>query len=52
MLTDHLEDSKATAFDALRKGLVDMMEACDVVEEKFTQARDAFGPAGIEQPHE
>ncbi|KAL2419659.1 hypothetical protein ABEF95_001463 [Exophiala dermatitidis] len=36
------EDTKTTAVDALRKGLEDMMEACDVVSEKFTEARDEF----------
>lgn len=36
------EDTKTTATDALRKGLQDMVEACDVVSEKFTAARDEF----------
>jgi DNA-directed RNA polymerase I and III subunit RPAC2 len=36
------EDTGVTAFDALRKGLEDLMEACDVITEKFTQARDEF----------
>lgn len=36
------EDTKTTAVDALRKGLEDMMEACDVISEKFTEARDEF----------
>ncbi|KAJ9657354.1 RNA polymerase subunit AC19 [Neophaeococcomyces mojaviensis] len=36
------EDTGTTAFDALRKGLEDMIEACDVVSEKFTEARDEF----------
>ncbi|KAK5093716.1 RNA polymerase subunit AC19 [Exophiala xenobiotica] len=36
------EDTPTTAFDALRKGLEDMIEACDVVTEKFTDARDGF----------
>ncbi|KIW17321.1 hypothetical protein PV08_04513 [Exophiala spinifera] len=36
------EDTRTTAVDALRKGLVDMMDACDVISEKFTQARDEF----------
>lgn len=36
------EDTTTTAFDALRKGLEDMIEACDVVTEKFTAARDEF----------
>jgi DNA-directed RNA polymerase subunit L len=39
-----LEDTKTTAFDALRKGLEDLMAACDVVTEKFTDARDEFVP--------
>jgi DNA-directed RNA polymerase I and III subunit RPAC2 len=36
------EDTGTTAFDALRKGLEDLMDACDVISEKFTQARDDF----------
>ncbi|KAK5944825.1 RNA polymerase subunit AC19 [Knufia obscura] len=36
------EDTQTTAFDALRKGLEDMIEACDVVTDKFTAARDEF----------
>lgn len=32
-----------TVFEALEKGLDDLMEACDVVTEKFTEARDSFG---------
>ena len=36
------DDSKSTAVDALKKGLVDLIEACDVVTEKFTIARDEF----------
>ena len=31
-----------TVFEALEKGLDDLMEACDVVTEKFTEARDNF----------
>ena len=29
-------------FDVLRKGLNDLADLCDVVEEKFTDARDQF----------
>jgi len=36
------EDSRTTAFEALSKGLDDLMDACDVVTDKFTEARDAF----------
>ncbi len=39
---DASEDTRITAFDALRKGLEDLTEACDVVTEKFTEARDEF----------
>jgi DNA-directed RNA polymerase I and III subunit RPAC2 len=39
------EDTKTTAVEALRKGLVDMMEACDVIADKFTEARDQFDAA-------
>ncbi|RMZ86213.1 hypothetical protein DV737_g313, partial [Chaetothyriales sp. CBS 132003] len=46
------EDSKTSAFDALRKGLQDMVEACDVVSATFTHARDAFGPPGRDRPRE
>jgi DNA-directed RNA polymerase I and III subunit RPAC2 len=31
-----------TAFDALEKGLDDLMELCDVVAEKFHEARKDF----------
>lgn len=37
-----LEDTNTTAYDALRKGLEDMIEACDVVTRKFEAARDEF----------
>jgi len=36
------EDTKTTATDALRKGLEDMIEACDVISEKFRDSRDDF----------
>ncbi|KAK5061346.1 RNA polymerase subunit AC19 [Exophiala bonariae] len=36
------EDTSTTATDALRKGLTDMIEACDVISEKFADARDEF----------
>jgi len=36
------EDTKTTAVDALRKGLGDMIEACEVITDKFRQARDDF----------
>ncbi|KIW71586.1 hypothetical protein PV04_03733 [Phialophora macrospora] len=36
------EDTKTTAIDALRKGLEDMIEACDVISEKFHDARDEY----------
>ena len=31
-----------SAYDVLEKGLDDLMDLCDVVEEKFTGARDHF----------
>lgn len=37
-----VEDTTTTAFDALRKGLEDMIEACDVVTEKFEAARKEY----------
>lgn len=30
-------------YDVLEKGLNDLMDACDVVLEKFEEARDEFG---------
>ena len=34
------EDTGTTAYEALAKGLDDLMDACDVVTEKFSEARD------------
>ncbi|RPA87140.1 putative DNA-directed RNA polymerase [Ascobolus immersus RN42] len=34
---------KVTAIEALKKGLDDLMDLCDVVSEKFTAAKDAYG---------
>lgn len=34
---------KVTAFEALKKGLDDLMNLCDVVSEKFTAAKEAYG---------
>lgn len=31
-----------TALEALEKGFNDLMDLCDVVTEKFTEARDQF----------
>ena len=31
-----------TVYDALEQSLDDLMDLCDVVTEKFTEARDAF----------
>ena len=31
-----------TVYDALEKGFDDLADLCDVVTEKFTEARDAF----------
>ena len=36
------EDTKTTATDALRKGLTDMIDACDVISDTFQQERDDF----------
>ncbi|OAL37776.1 hypothetical protein AYO20_02953 [Fonsecaea nubica] len=36
------EDTETTAVDALRKGLLDMIAACEVVSKKFSEARDEF----------
>ena len=35
-----------TVYDALEKGLDDLMDLCDVVTEEFTEARDRFMPPG------
>ncbi len=42
VLTSDLDDTGTTAYEALAKGLADLMDACDVVTEKFTEARDEF----------
>lgn len=34
-----------TVYDALEKGFDDLMDLCDVVTEKYTEARDRFSPA-------
>ncbi|BCR89002.1 DNA-directed RNA polymerase core subunit RPC19 [Aspergillus chevalieri] len=36
---------ETTATDALQKGLDDLMDLCDVVTDKFTNARNAFNAA-------
>ncbi|KAK3070080.1 RNA polymerase subunit AC19 [Teratosphaeriaceae sp. CCFEE 6253] len=38
-----------SAFEVLRKGLSDLADLCDVVEDKFTTARDEFNTAHPEQ---
>ena len=47
LIVTSLEDTSTTAFDALRKGLEDLVGACDVVNEKFV----ALMNAGVEQLH-
>lgn len=37
-----MRSENTTAFEALEKGLNDLMDLCDVVSDKFTTARDAF----------
>jgi hypothetical protein len=39
--TDWLKDG-TTAYDALMKGLEDLMDLCDVVVDKFSAARSEF----------
>lgn len=34
-----------SVFDVLRKGLSDLADLCDVVEDKFTVSRDEFNGA-------
>lgn len=38
-----------SVFDVLRKGLEDLANLCDVVEDKFTVARDEFNTLRSEQ---
>ncbi|TVY26112.1 DNA-directed RNA polymerases I and III subunit [Lachnellula hyalina] len=38
-----LEIGQGTAVEALEKGLDDLSDLCDVVEEKFIEARDEYG---------
>jgi len=42
MTNSGAEDQKTTAAEALRKGLMDMIEACEVISDKFREARDDF----------
>ena len=39
------DTDNVSVFDVLRKGLDDLAELCDVVEEKFTESRDQFNEA-------
>ncbi len=41
-LNPHYWLDGTSVYDALEKGLDDLMDLCDVVTEKFTEARDAF----------
>ena len=41
-LTDNIFAEDTTVWDALQKGLDDLMDLCNVVEEKFIAARDEF----------
>ncbi|KFY34236.1 hypothetical protein V495_08193 [Pseudogymnoascus sp. VKM F-4514 (FW-929)] len=38
-----IQTYEGTAFEALEKGLDDLMDLCDVVAEKFVGEREAFG---------
>ncbi|KFY20144.1 hypothetical protein V493_07739 [Pseudogymnoascus sp. VKM F-4281 (FW-2241)] len=38
-----IQTYEGTAFEALEKGLEDLMDLCDVVAEKFVDEREAFG---------
>jgi DNA-directed RNA polymerase I and III subunit RPAC2 len=42
VLSATTDDAESTVWDVLRKGLNDLSDVCDVVEEKFTAARDEF----------
>lgn len=37
-----LDEDTANVYDILRKGLNDLSDLCEAVEEKFTEARDEF----------
>ena len=52
LITDGIADN-VSVFDVLRKGLQDLADLCDVVEDKFTAARDEFNAAnpGRAQPN-
>lgn len=43
VLTAGVDD--VSVFEVLRKGLSDLADLCDVVEDKFTTARDNFNAA-------
>ena len=36
------DDAESNVYQILRKGLDDLSNLCDAVEEKFTEARDEF----------
>lgn len=38
-----IQTYEGTAFEALEKGLDDLMDLCDAVTEKFVEERQAFG---------
>lgn len=38
-----IQTYEGTAFEALEKGLDDLIDLCDVVAEKFVSEREAFG---------
>ena len=39
------QSGEVNVFDALRKGLDDLADLCDVVEDKFSAARDDYNAA-------
>ena len=42
LLTAREDDAQSNVYQILRKGLDDLSDLCDTVEEKFTEARDEF----------
>jgi DNA-directed RNA polymerase subunit L len=42
LLTARKDDAQSNVYQILRKGLDDLSDLCDTVEEKFTEARDEF----------
>ena len=44
-----IEVDDVSVFEVLRKGLDDLADLCDVVEDKFTAARDEFNATNLDR---